>query len=55
MIGLVVQAGAKHALHRRLAARGGGALVTQDGQTWDNTASPADVWEPGVFGWEIIT
>ena len=28
-----------------------GAQVTHKGQTWTNTGSDANVWEPGVFGW----
>jgi hypothetical protein len=31
-----------------------GAKVTHNGQTWENTGSAANVWEPGVFGWVII-
>lgn len=31
-----------------------GALVTHKGQTWENTGSPANVWEPGVFGWVVV-
>ena len=30
-----------------------GAVVTHNGSTWDNTGSDANVWEPGVFGWEV--
>lgn len=30
-----------------------GALVTHAGKTWRST-TPANVWEPGVFGWEIV-
>jgi hypothetical protein len=31
-----------------------GAIVTHNGQTWENTGSPANVWAPGVFGWEVV-
>ena len=31
-----------------------GALVTYNGQTWENTGSDANVWAPGVFGWVQI-
>jgi hypothetical protein len=31
-----------------------GAKVTHNGQTWENTSSPANVWEPGVFGWVTL-
>ena len=31
-----------------------GAVVTHNGQTWENTGSNANVWEPGVFGWVVI-
>ena len=31
-----------------------GALVTHNGQTWENTGSNANVWEPGVFGWVVV-
>jgi len=30
-----------------------GAVVTHKGQTWENTGSDANVWEPGVFGWTV--
>jgi len=30
-----------------------GARVTHKGQTWENTGSDANVWEPGVFGWVV--
>jgi hypothetical protein len=30
------------------------ALVTHNGQTWQNTGSAANVWEPGVFGWVVV-
>jgi len=30
-----------------------GAVVTHNGQTWENTGSDANVWEPGVFGWVV--
>lgn len=30
------------------------AIVTHNGQTWQNTGSAANVWEPGVFGWVLI-
>lgn len=30
------------------------AVVTHNGQTWQNTGSSANVWEPGVFGWVVI-
>lgn len=30
-----------------------GAKVTHGGQTWENTGSDANVWEPGVFGWVL--
>lgn len=29
------------------------AFVTHAGQTWKNTGSNANVWEPGVFGWTL--
>jgi len=32
-----------------------GAVVTHNGQTWENTGSDANVWEPGVFGWVAVT
>jgi len=32
-----------------------GAVVTHNGQTWENTGSDANVWEPGVFGWVVVT
>lgn len=28
-----------------------GAVVTHNGQTWDNTHGDGNVWEPGEFGW----
>lgn len=31
-----------------------GAIVTHNGATWENTGSPANVWEPGVFGWTQV-
>lgn len=31
-----------------------GALVTYQGQTWENTGSNANVWAPGVFGWTVV-
>ena len=31
-----------------------GARVTHKGQTWENTGSDANVWEPGVFGWVVV-
>jgi len=31
-----------------------GDKVTHLGQTWENTGSDANVWEPGVFGWVVI-
>jgi hypothetical protein len=31
-----------------------GAIVTHNGQTWENTGSPANVWAPGVFGWTVV-
>jgi len=31
-----------------------GAQVTHKGQTWTNTGSDANVWEPGVFGWTVV-
>lgn len=31
-----------------------GARVVHNGQTWENTGSDANVWEPGVFGWEVV-
>jgi hypothetical protein len=31
-----------------------GATVTHNGQTWENTGSPANVWAPGVFGWTVV-
>ena len=31
-----------------------GARVTHKGQTWENTGSNANVWEPGVFGWVLV-
>jgi hypothetical protein len=31
------------------------ALVTHNGQTWKNTESDANVWEPGVFGWTVVS
>jgi len=31
-----------------------GAQVSHNGQCWENTGSPANVWEPGVFGWVTI-
>jgi len=31
-----------------------GAIVTHNGQTWENTGSDANVWEPGVFGWTQV-
>jgi hypothetical protein len=34
-------------------AYGRGAVVTHKGQTWENTGSDANVWEPGVFGWTV--
>jgi hypothetical protein len=30
-----------------------GARVTHNGQTWTNTGSDANVWEPGIFGWSL--
>lgn len=30
-----------------------GAKVTHNGQLWEST-TPANVWEPGVFGWRLI-
>jgi hypothetical protein len=30
------------------------ALVTFNGQTWKNTGSAANVWQPGVFGWVVV-
>jgi hypothetical protein len=30
-----------------------GAVVTHKGQTWENTGSDANGWEPGVFGWTV--
>lgn len=30
-----------------------GEQVTHKGQTWANTGSDANVWEPGVFGWTV--
>lgn len=30
-----------------------GAKVTHKSQTWLNTGSDANVWEPGVFGWTV--
>jgi hypothetical protein len=32
-----------------------GAIVTHNGQTWENTGSNANVWEPGVFGWTVVS
>lgn len=31
-----------------------GERVTHNGQTWENTGSDANVWEPGVFGWTVV-
>ena len=31
-----------------------GAKVTHNGATWENT-TPANVWEPGVYGWNKTT
>ena len=31
-----------------------GAIVTHNGQLWISTAD-ANVWEPGVYGWELYT
>lgn len=31
------------------------AVVAHKGQTWRNTGSDANVWEPGVFGWTVVT
>jgi len=31
-----------------------GDVVTHKGSTWRNTGSNANVWEPGVYGWEKI-
>lgn len=31
-----------------------GAVVTHNGQTWSNTGSDANVWEPGAFGWTVV-
>lgn len=28
-----------------------GAVVTHNGQTWDNAHGDGNSWEPGVFGW----
>ena len=28
-----------------------GAVVTHNGQTWDNTHGDGNSWEPGVYGW----
>lgn len=30
-----------------------GDLVTHNGQTWENN-TPDNVWEPGVFGWDVV-
>ena len=30
------------------------AEVTFNGQTWRNTGSNANVWQPGVFGWVVV-
>jgi len=32
-------------------AYGAGAVVTHNGQTWDNTHGAGNSWEPGVYGW----
>jgi len=32
-------------------AYGEGAVVTHNGQTWDNTHGAGNSWEPGVHGW----
>lgn len=34
-------------------AYGVGARVTHNGQMWESTAA-ANVWEPGVYGWEAV-
>ena len=31
-----------------------GAIVAHNGKTWESTVS-ANVWEPGVYGWEEVT
>lgn len=31
-----------------------GATVTHNGQTWVNIHGDGNVWEPGVFGWEVV-
>lgn len=31
-----------------------GDIVNHNGQTWENTGSDANVWEPSVFGWTVI-
>lgn len=31
-----------------------GAIITYNGQTWISIVD-ANVWEPGVYGWEIYT
>jgi hypothetical protein len=31
-----------------------GARVSYNGNNWENTGSPANVWQPGVYGWIII-
>lgn len=28
-------------------------VLIRKGQTWTNTGSDANVWEPGVFGWTV--
>lgn len=30
------------------------ARVTHNERTWENTGSPANVWEPGAFGWVVV-
>lgn len=36
-----------------LATLAGGVVIIF-GKNWKNTGSPANVWEPGVFGWEVV-
>ena len=32
-----------------------GDKVTHDGKTWESTYDGANVWEPGVYGWDEVT
>lgn len=32
-----------------------GATVTHNGSVWTNTHGDGNVWEPGVYGWTVVT